>query len=278
MSEGLLQFEDFVLDCGACELRRRDVVVPLQRIPLELLCLLIERRGQLVTREEILERVWGKGVFVDIENSINTAVRKVRQALCDNPEAPRFVATVPARGYRFIAEIRAPKKSRADQFRSRPPSTMVGRVRELASLSSGLDDATSRRGRLFLISGEPGVGKTRLADEAAAAADARRMAILAGHCSEHDEAVAYLPFVEILENFVDRASDPDSLRKALGRAGIGVGALAPKTQAHPARASATARFAAAPGAAPLVQLLLRLRRANRFRTTGAYDSRRSSLG
>ncbi|MGC2305615.1 AAA family ATPase [Candidatus Binatus sp.] len=217
-----------MLDCGACELRQRDVVVPLQRIPLELLCLLIDRRGQLVTREEILERVWGKGVFVDIENSINTAVRKVRQALCDNPEAPRFVATVPARGYRFIAEIRAPKKSRADQFRSRPPSTMVGRVRELASLSSGLDDATSRRGRLFLISGKPGVGKTRLADEAAAAADARRMAILAGHCSEHDEAVAYLPFVEILENFVDRASDPDSLRKALGEQASELVRLLPK--------------------------------------------------
>ncbi len=91
MPEDLFQFEDFVLNRGACELRRGDVVVPLQRIPLELLCLLIERRGQLVTREEILERVWGKGVFVDSENSINTAVRKVRQALCDNPEAPRFV-------------------------------------------------------------------------------------------------------------------------------------------------------------------------------------------
>ena len=65
MPEDLFQFEDFVLNCGAYELRRGDVVVPLQRIPLELLCLLVERRGQLVTREEILERVWGKGVFVD---------------------------------------------------------------------------------------------------------------------------------------------------------------------------------------------------------------------
>ena len=68
---------------------------------------------------------------------------------------------------------------------------MVGRERELAALLSGLDDAASRRGRLVLISGEPGVGKTRMADEVAAAADAKRMAILVGHCSEHDEAVAY---------------------------------------------------------------------------------------
>jgi DNA-binding winged helix-turn-helix (wHTH) protein len=109
MPEDLLQFEDFVLNRGAYELRRGGVVVPLQRIPLELLCLLVERRGELVTREEILDRVWGKGVFVDSETSINTAVRKLRRALSDNPEVPRFVATVPTRGYRFVAEIRAPK-------------------------------------------------------------------------------------------------------------------------------------------------------------------------
>ena len=209
--------------------------MPLQRIPLELLCLLVERRGQIVTREEILERVWGKGVFVDSENSINTAVRKLRRALHDDPEAPRFVVTVPARGYRFVAEIREAKPVEREQFRPRSPSMMVGRERELAALLSGLDDAAARRGRLFLISGEPGVGKTRLADEVAAAADARRMAVLVGHCSEHDEAVAYLPFVEILENFVDRAPNQDELRAALGDQGAGVGAPAAQTQKPPAR-------------------------------------------
>src|SRR4029077_7184201 len=140
MPEDLVQFEDFVLDRGAYELRRGDVVVPLQRIPLELLCLLVERRGQLVTREEILERVWGKGVFVDSENSINTAVRKVRRALSDDPDAPRFVITVPARGYRFIAELRGPKTTTDEQFHARQPGVMVGRERELTSLLSGLAD------------------------------------------------------------------------------------------------------------------------------------------
>jgi DNA-binding winged helix-turn-helix (wHTH) protein/tetratricopeptide (TPR) repeat protein len=228
MPEDLFEFDDFVLDRGACELRRGEAVVPLQRIPLELLCLLVERRGQLVTREEILERVWGKGVFVDSENSINTAIRKVRRALSDDPEAPRFVVTVPARGYRFVAEIRAPKTSRAEQFRARPASEMVGRERELASLLSVLDDAASRCGCLVLISGEPGVGKTRMADEVAAAADAKRMTILVGHCSEHDEAVAYLPFVEILEDFIDRASHPDLLRAGLGDQGPELARLIPK--------------------------------------------------
>ncbi len=203
-------------------------MVKLERIPLELLFLLVNRRGQVVTREEILEHVWGKGVFLDSENSINTAVRKVRRALRDDPEEPRFVATVPARGYRFIAEIRAAKTCGAEKFRSRPPAVMVGRANELASLLSGLDDAASLRGRLFLISGEPGVGKTRLADEVAAAADGKRMAILVGHCSEHDEAVAYLPFVEILENFIDRARNADALRVALGEQAPELARLLPK--------------------------------------------------
>src|SRR5215467_4561306 len=100
MSAETRRFGDFELDPGAYQLRRDGIVVRLERIPFELLCLLIDRSGQLVTREEILERVWGKGVFVDSETSINTAIRKIRRALSDNPEAPRFVLTVPARGYR----------------------------------------------------------------------------------------------------------------------------------------------------------------------------------
>ncbi len=81
-------------------------VVHLERIPLELLFLLVQRRGQLVTRQEIFERIWGKDVFLDTDNSINTAVRKLRHALQDDPDAPHFVVTVPAKGYRFIAPIR----------------------------------------------------------------------------------------------------------------------------------------------------------------------------
>jgi adenylate cyclase len=228
VADEIVQFDDFELDRSAHELRCGGAVVKLERIPLELLFLLVKRCGQIVTREEILERIWGKGVFVDSENSINTAVRKVRRALCDDSDAPRFVATVPARGYRFVAEIRVPKTTRAEQIRARLPGAMVGRGRELASLLSGLDYAASRCGGLFLISGEPGVGKTRLANEVASAAHAKQMSLLIGHCSEHDEAVAYLPFVEILENFVDRAPDPDSLRTALGDQGPELARLLPK--------------------------------------------------
>ena len=72
---------------------------------MEVLLLLVERRGQLVTREEIIEKLWGKDVFLDTDNAINTAIRKIRQVLKDDPEQPRFVQTVTGRGYRFIGQI-----------------------------------------------------------------------------------------------------------------------------------------------------------------------------
>ncbi|MGH7779028.1 MAG: BREX system ATP-binding domain-containing protein [Candidatus Binataceae bacterium] len=228
MPEDIRQFAEFELDRSAYQLRRNERPLRLERIPLDLLFLLIDRRGELVTREEIFDRIWGKNLFLDTDNAINTAVRKIRRALGDDPDAPRFVETVPARGYRFVAEIREPKTRKAEQFRARLTGVMVGRERELAALLGGLDDAASGHGRLFLISGEPGVGKTRLANEVARVADAKRMALLVGHCSEHDEAVPYLPFVEILENFGDRASNPDRLRTALGDQAPELARLLPK--------------------------------------------------
>ena len=90
------------------------------------------------------------------------------------------------------------------------------------------------------------------------------MVLLVGHCSEHDEAVAYLPFVEILENFVDRVPDPDRLREALGDQAPRAGAPAAETQKPPSRACPTARFATSAGATAFVQLRLRLRGTGRF--------------
>ena len=74
---------------------------------MELLLLLVERNGELVSREEISQRLWGADVFVDVDLGINTAVRKVRTALRDDPEKPRFVETVVGKGYRFAAPVAA---------------------------------------------------------------------------------------------------------------------------------------------------------------------------
>ena len=104
-----IHFEDFELDRRACELRCGGGVVHLERIPFDLLNLLVERRGELVTRKEILEQIWGKDVFLDGDNGINTAVRKIRLALKEDPENPRFLRTIPGKGYRFAAEPSAEK-------------------------------------------------------------------------------------------------------------------------------------------------------------------------
>jgi predicted ATPase/DNA-binding winged helix-turn-helix (wHTH) protein len=106
MAPNLLKLaNDFELDRGAYQLRRSGEAVRLSRIPMELLLLLVERRGQLVTRDEIVERIWGKDVFLDTDNSINAAIRKLRQVLDDDPEQPRFVYTVTGLGYRFVASV-----------------------------------------------------------------------------------------------------------------------------------------------------------------------------
>jgi TolB-like protein/DNA-binding winged helix-turn-helix (wHTH) protein/Tfp pilus assembly protein PilF len=97
--------DDFDLDRRAYELRRAGRPLKLERIPMELLLLLVERHGELVSREQIIERIWGQEVFLDADTSINSAIRKIRQALKDSPEQPRFVQTVTGRGYRFIAPV-----------------------------------------------------------------------------------------------------------------------------------------------------------------------------
>jgi TolB-like protein/DNA-binding winged helix-turn-helix (wHTH) protein len=105
MPQETVRFEDFELDPRSFELRRAGRLIKLERIPLQLLFLLAENRQRLVTREEILHAIWGRDVFVDADNSINTAVRKARQALRDDPENPRFLRTVPGKGYRFTALV-----------------------------------------------------------------------------------------------------------------------------------------------------------------------------
>ena len=88
------RFGEFELDCARYELRRNDRVLKLERIPMELLILMAEKNGHVVTRQEIIERLWGKDVFVDTEHGINTAVRKIRATLHEDAERPRFVLTV----------------------------------------------------------------------------------------------------------------------------------------------------------------------------------------
>ena len=100
-----LQFGEFELDCGRYELRRNGQSLRVERKPMELLILLASREGQLVTRQEIAERLWSTEVFVDTEHGINTAIRKLRYLLRDEPDDPQFIQTVTGMGYRFVAPV-----------------------------------------------------------------------------------------------------------------------------------------------------------------------------
>lgn len=101
MSPDRIQFGPFELDIGGYRLTRAGKPVRLERIPMDLLILVAQAEGHLVSRDEIIQRLWGKAAYVDTENGINTAVRKIRRALSEDPQGPEYIETVVGKGYRF---------------------------------------------------------------------------------------------------------------------------------------------------------------------------------
>ncbi len=104
---GRLRFGVFELDLRAGELRKHGIRVRLQEQPLRVLVMLLEHPGEVVTREELQKKLWPADTFVDFDHGLNKAVNKIREALGDSAESPRFVETVARRGYRFLAEVKA---------------------------------------------------------------------------------------------------------------------------------------------------------------------------
>lgn len=144
-----LVFGEYELDVAAYELRRGGRSVRLERQPMDLLLLLLERRGQLVPRADIIDRLWGDGVFVDVETGINTAVRKLRQALRDPADAPVFVRTVAGRGYRFAAPVdvvgAAPPAAPGRETLAVLPFESIGVEPGRSYLADGLTEETIAR-------------------------------------------------------------------------------------------------------------------------------------
>src|SRR5437762_1952193 len=99
------RFGVFELDTRTGELRKHGVRLKLQQQPLQVLSMLVERPGEVVTREDIQKGLWSGDTYVDFDNAINSSIRKLREALGDNAESPRFIETLPRRGYRFIAPV-----------------------------------------------------------------------------------------------------------------------------------------------------------------------------
>ena len=101
-SQKILKFENFELDLRAGELYKGGRKIKLQDLPLKILAILLETPGGLVTRDELREKLWAVNTFVDFDHSLNTAIRKLRRALNDRADKPRFIETLPRRGYRFL--------------------------------------------------------------------------------------------------------------------------------------------------------------------------------
>jgi len=122
------RFGQFELDLGAGELRRNAARVRLQPQPFKLLGLLVRRAGGLVGRDEIRTELWPDGTFVDFDQSVNFAIKQIREVLGDSAERPLYIETIPRRGYRFIAPIESGVREVATE--PRPPSTTTVRLQK----------------------------------------------------------------------------------------------------------------------------------------------------
>src|SRR5215469_624597 len=100
-----VRFALFEMDLRSGELRKQGVKVSLQDQPFQVLALLVQRAGEVVTREELRHKLWPADTFVDFEDGLNTTIKKIRTALGDSAESPRFIETHPRRGYRFIVPV-----------------------------------------------------------------------------------------------------------------------------------------------------------------------------
>src|SRR5260370_23116128 len=145
MQEGLhlhgrLRFGVFELDLRAGELRKHGLRIRFQEQPFQLLAMLLEHPGEVVTREELQKKLWPADTFVDFDHGLNKAISKIREALSDSPESPRFVQTVARRGYRLLAEVKV-------------VDTVPDHSPELATLPYPLSAAGDRRD----LAGNPAV-------------------------------------------------------------------------------------------------------------------------
>ena len=118
----ILRFALFELDLQEHELRKAGVRIKLQEQPYQVLAMLLERPAQIVTRDDLRQRLWPADTFVDFDHGLNTAIKRLREALGEDADNPRFIETLPRRGYRFIAAVDSVRTPGADQQTDEPPT------------------------------------------------------------------------------------------------------------------------------------------------------------
>ena len=218
----VLEFGDFALDEGSYQLRRSGTPLALEPKVFDVLCYLMRHRGRVVSKDELLEKLW-PGEFVT-ESVLPSNVAQLRRALGDDRRG-RFIKTVYGRGYQFVAEVREARA--AAPLQEEPRSLFVGRAAEVEALLGAFDAVAAGSGRMVLVVGEPGIGKTRTIDELASTARNRGARVLVGRCYEGEGAPAFWPWVQILRAALgDRA--PDETRADLAQAAPDVAQLVPE--------------------------------------------------
>ena len=151
--ETTVRFAGFELNLKTGELREDGVAIRLQPQPTLILTLLVSRPGNLVTREEIQQRIWGAETFIDFDTGLNSAIRQIRHVLKDDTGAPRFIETVPRRGYRFLAAIEKVENNGtvpAEQVFAAPDRSNAG---ELELLVPAIKSRPRRRAKWPLAAG-----------------------------------------------------------------------------------------------------------------------------
>src|SRR5437763_2034567 len=143
LSRASVRFGAFELDQDAGELRREGTKVRLQEQPLQILQILLEQPGKVILREELRKRVWPSDTFVDFDHGINNAIKRLREALGDVAETPRYIETLPRRGYRFIGITEYPRHGSASAILSLAvlPLENLSRDPEQEYFADGLTEA-----------------------------------------------------------------------------------------------------------------------------------------
>ena len=144
-STDVVRFSTFEVHLRAGELYRAGHKIRLQDQPFQVLAMLLEHPGEVVARKDLQKRLWPEDTFVDFDHSLNTAIKKLRLALCDNRENPRFIETLPKRGYRFIGTVKQP---------ATPPSSVPQPTPFLSRPNTTSAAASSSVGRVARVSTE----------------------------------------------------------------------------------------------------------------------------
>ncbi len=207
-----VSFHDFTLDPHAGTLLRHGEPVVVRKKLWDALCLLVERRGNLVATEDLCHAVW-RGIQVS-DGSVANLIYELRRALGDRAAQPTCIETISGRGFRFIAEVRDATTTDADP-------DFVGRADEMGRLVDAWSRAAAGERQLVLVSGEAGIGKTKVIHRFLQWASTRQPAprVLIGRCHSRRGAAAYLPVFDILDAWreTEGSASESSLRAILCR-------------------------------------------------------------